>query len=149
LDDCVTEVPSRLDYVEALTVLTQATAILMMGSSESHYTASKLYPALLARRPILAIYHHSSSVVEVMRRAGRAPSLRLVTYDDLGRAESRVETIYSQLSALLDYPRYDPSVVFMDAVREFSARHLAGKMARVLDGVAQPEFRQLPTEYAL
>src|SRR6202007_3105729 len=62
--DCVSEVAPRIDYVEALTVITQASGILMMGSNEKHYTASRLYPGLHARRPILAVYHEASSVVD-------------------------------------------------------------------------------------
>ena len=67
VEDAVTEVPGRLDYLDALSVLTQASAILLLGSSERHYTASKLYPALLARRPILALFHEASSVVSILR----------------------------------------------------------------------------------
>ena len=140
VEDCVTEISPRIDYVNALAVLTQSTAILMMGSSEKHYTASKLYPALLARRPILAIYHEASSVVEVMRRAGHPPALRLATYNDCQRAESQVKMIYSQLCALFDNPHYCPSAVFIDAMREFSAKHLAGKLGAVLDQVASPSL---------
>src|SRR5207237_6040103 len=44
--DAVTELPGRLDYLDALSVLTHASGILLLGSSERHYTASKVYPAL-------------------------------------------------------------------------------------------------------
>ena len=50
---------TRLDYLDALSVLTHASGILLLGSSERHYTASKLYPALLARRPLLALFHEA------------------------------------------------------------------------------------------
>ena len=49
--DAVTEVPGRLDYLDTLSVLMQASAVLLLGSS-SGTTASKLYPALLSQRPI-------------------------------------------------------------------------------------------------
>ena len=80
--DVVTEMPGRLDYLDALSVLTQASGILLLGSSERHYTASKLYPALLAQRPILALFHEASSVVSILRAAGAEPSVRVVTYGD-------------------------------------------------------------------
>ena len=137
VEDCVSEVANRIGYVDALTVLTQATAIVMMGSSERHYTASKLYPGLLARRPIFAMYHEASSVVAVLRAAGRPPSVRLVTFDDIHRAESRAEAAYWELSAILRDPHYDATAVHMGAVREFSAEDLAGKLARVLNRVVQ------------
>jgi hypothetical protein len=133
--DIVTEAPPRVDYLDALTLQTQATALLMMGSSESHYTASKLYPGLLAMRPLLAVYHEASSVVGVLRHGAKPPTVRVVTYNDTARAESRVEEIYRGLTGLVENPMYDPTAVNMEIVREFSAQSLAGKLAAVLDQV--------------
>jgi glycosyltransferase involved in cell wall biosynthesis len=129
----VSEIPPRLDYLDALTVQAQATAILLLGSSERHYTASKLYPALLAERPILAVYHEASTVVDVLRRAVRPPAARLVTYGDVDRAASRVEDIYDALAGLVRNAVFDPAAVNLDAVQEYSATSLAGRLAAVLD----------------
>jgi hypothetical protein len=132
VDDCVREVAPRINYLDALAVQTQATALLMMGSTERHYTASKLYPALLARRPILAVYHEASSVVDILRRAACAPSARLITYGDRDRADSRVEAIYQELAALVEHPVYDPADV-STALEAYSASALAGKLAALFD----------------
>ena len=139
VDDCVTEVAPRIDYLDALTVLTQANGLLMMGSSEKHYTASKLYPGLHARRPILAVYHEASSVVDILRSAGQPPNIRMVTFDDVDRAESQAEALYCELSAMLCHPEYDAGALHMEAVAEFSAEHLAGKMAEVFNRVVQSD----------
>ena len=133
--DRVTEMPGRLDYLDALTVQTQASAILLMGSSERHYTASKLYPALLSERPLLAVYHEASSVVDVLRGTAASPTARVVTYGDADRAGARVEAIYGELAALVDNPRYDPGAVNWESLREWSAGALAGKLAALLDRV--------------
>jgi hypothetical protein len=129
----VSEIPPRLDYLDALTVQVQATAILLLGSSERHYTASKVYPALLAERPILAVYHEASTVVDVLQRAARPPTARLVTYGDVDRAASRVEDIYEALAALVRNPVFDPAAMNLDALQEYSAKSLAGRLASVLD----------------
>jgi hypothetical protein len=131
----VSEVPYRVDYLDALTLQTQASAILMMGSSERHYTASKLYPGLLARRPILAAYHEASTAVDVLGRAARPPTVRLVTYGDTVRAEARVPELARELEALVENPIWDESSVNIDAVKEFSAQALAGLLAQVFDRV--------------
>lgn len=133
--DLVTEHPPRLDYLDALTVQVQATALLLLGSSERHYTASKLYPALLARRPVLALYHEASTVVATLRRAARPPSVRLVTYDDETRAGDRVAAITAELAALAAAPRYDAADVDLDVMAEFSAARLAGRLGAFLDEV--------------
>jgi glycosyltransferase involved in cell wall biosynthesis len=138
----VSEMPPRLDYLDALRVQAQATALLLLGSSERHYTASKLYPALLAERPILAVYHEASTVVEVLRRATRPPTARLVTYGDVERAASQVEAVYEALAALVRNPVFDPAAVNLDAIREYSARSLAGRLAAILDQVVSDPFPQ-------
>lgn len=136
--DHVTEIAPRIGYLDALRVQTQAGAILMMGSSERHYTASKLYPGLLAERPVLAVYHEASSVVDILRRAARPPAVHLVTYDDAARAESRVEALCEALESLVERPVYEPGLVDTGVVEEYSAEAQARALARVLDRVGAP-----------
>ena len=134
--DCVEEIPARIDYLDALTVLMHASAILLLGSSEPHYTASKLYPALLARRPLLALYHEASSVVTILRTAARSPAVRLITYSDTAPVHERIESIAAALTALLEAPAYDPAAVDFDALDAYSAEALAQRLARVLHRVS-------------
>jgi len=137
VDDVVREQSARIDYLDALTVQTQATALLLLGSSEAHYTASKLFPALYARRPILAVCHEASSVVDILGKIGGAPTIRVVTYGDAERAETRVDAIGAALEALVERPRYDETAVDRAAMDEYQASALAGRLAHVLDGVAR------------
>ena len=133
--DRVTEVAPRVDYLEALAVQVQATALLLMGSSEHHYTASRLYPALLARRPLLAVYHQASSVVGALQEICRPPTVRLVTYDDTARAESRADAIAGELAQLIECPAYDPADIDARALHGWSAEAMAARLAGVLDGL--------------
>ena len=79
VDDMVTEQPSRLPYFQALRCLCDAHALVVPGSDDPGYTASKLYPYILARKPLLAIFNENSTVVKVLRetRAGT-----VVTFDE-------------------------------------------------------------------
>jgi hypothetical protein len=85
------------------------------------------------------VYHEASSVVDILRSAGQPPNIRMVTFDDVDRAESRADALYCELSAMLCNPEYDGGAVCMEAVAEFSAEHLAGKMADVFNRVVQSE----------
>lgn len=134
--DIVREEPLRVDYLDALNVLCQSSAILLLGSSESHYTASKLYPALLAERPVLAVFHEKSSVVSMLEDTARPPAARVVTYGDERRAESRVEELFSALRDLLSRPRYDATSVDLDRLEDLSARAMAGRLAKTLERVS-------------
>jgi len=134
--DAVTESPGRLDYLDALSVLTHATAILLLGSTERHYTASKLYPALLAKRPILALFHQASSVVSILRDAGSEPTVRVVAYDDRPSTDARIAEVACHLRALGADSTYRGADVSLDRVSSVSARMLAGQLAGLFDRVA-------------
>ena len=136
VEDAVTETPGRLDYLDALSVLTQASAIVLLGSSEPHYTASKLYPALLARRPVLALFHEASSVVSILRSIGSEPTVRVVAYGSENALDSRVGEVACQLRALAARALYDPADVSLAQAEAFSARSLAQRLATVFDRVA-------------
>ena len=130
--DVVSEHAPRLDYFDALRVLRDSTAVLLLGSRERHYTPSKVFPALIARRPVFAVLHAASNASDLLQRIGRAPTVRLVTYDD-GTAQSRVNAIAHQLSALIEHPCYEPGTVDDGVLEPVSARSLAGQLATVLE----------------
>ena len=134
--DVVSETPGRVDYLDALAVLTQASGILLLGSSEPHYTASKLYPALLAKRPLLALFHEASSVVSILRTIGREPTVRIVTYADALAGEDIVAAVACHLRRVAADPTYRTSDVALDKVGEFSAAALARRLAALFDRVA-------------
>ena len=134
--EVITEHPARIDYLDALAVLSRSSAIVLLGSSEAHYTASKLYPALLARRPLLALFHEASSVVELLNEAGREPTVRVVTYGAAADSEQQLEKVACHLRALAAFPRYQVDDVSIDAVRAVSAPSLAGELAKLFEQVA-------------
>lgn len=125
--DRVEEHPARVPYVEALRLLTQAHGILLLGSSEPHYTPSKAWPALLAGRPVLAAYHQAS---EVVARLAAEPEVILVTYGDGERAESRSGALAGALAELLDRAGRPSRPADLG---EQAAAALAGRLAALLE----------------
>lgn len=63
----VTEITDRLPYFETLRLLQQADGLFIPGSTDPSYTASKIFPYLLAGKPLLAIFHRNSAVVNFIR----------------------------------------------------------------------------------
>jgi glycosyl transferase family 4 len=127
LGDVVTEHPARVPYLDALNLLCSADGIVALGSSEAHYTASKIFPSIFARRPLLAIYHEASSVCEIVRRSRGGT---LVTYSDTKRAEEHVHAIADALRCMF---AYDPAVVQWDVFEEYTAERMTERLAAVLD----------------
>ncbi|MDE3154704.1 MAG: glycosyltransferase [Acidobacteriota bacterium] len=131
----VHEIPGRIPYLQALRVLSDATGILLLGSTEPHYTASKIFPALLAGRPILALFHRESSVVDILQRAGRAPLVQVVTYGGAEGPLDRQAAIVEALATLLQRPGREVAAIDLSAIDGVSARAGARRLAALLDEV--------------
>lgn len=70
LASLVWENPDRLGYSVMLEKLLESDALVVFGSDDPAYTASKIYPYLMAGKPLLAIFHENSSVVRLMHEVG-------------------------------------------------------------------------------
>ena len=78
LPGCVREQTKRAPYFEALQLLTDADLLLLVGSDDPQYTASKVYPYLLARKPIVAVVHEKEwPRADPSRCSVRARDIRL------------------------------------------------------------------------
>ena len=95
--DLVEERTGRVPYFEALQLLHQSDAILIIGSDSPAYSASKLYPCVLARRPLLALLHRDSPAADILRRCQAG---RVVTFEPGGEGAS-LEAMHGALRGLL------------------------------------------------
>jgi hypothetical protein len=130
--EMVTEHPHRIGYVDSLNHLVRANAVLVLGSTERHYTPSKLFLAVLSRRPVLAVLHEASTAVDMLAaaRAGRTIVLPEGSVPDPG-------VIAGELRALVERPAYDPNAVDWAAFEAYSARNSARLLAAALDRACQ------------
>ena len=135
VEHLVHEAPARLDYLDALAVLREADALLLLGSSEPHYTPSKVFPALLANRPIVAVYHRESTALEMIAGAMAPPDASVIAFDDHHPVERAVGCIAGALRALVDRA---PGIVLANraVLNQWSAYALAGRLASVCDRIA-------------
>jgi hypothetical protein len=126
ISEMVIEETARLPYFEALQCLLDADALVIPGSDDPGYTASKVFPCVLARRPLLAIFNEESSVVETLRRthAGTVVSFS---------AADTVESIAQRLTATdwLTQPSV-PSTNWAEFER-FTARNMTRELCRVFE----------------
>lgn len=129
--DVVKEIPQRLPFLQALTVLVRSDGILLIGSDEPHYTASKIYPALMSGRPFLSIFHARSSAHKILSAAGGG-----LTHAYLADADQTclVDNVASSLRRIAEKPDslglVDPS-----AYAPFDARAIAAAFARIFDEI--------------
>lgn len=81
IEDLVTENPLRLGLLESLRAQANAQALLLLGSMDSAYSASKLYPYFLSGRPVLAIVLKGSVLEKQLRELSFAT---IVSFDETG-----------------------------------------------------------------
>ena len=128
VDDIVDEHPQRIGYVDTLNHLGLCDAVLVLGSTEAHYTPSKVFQAMLSRRPVLALLHEASSAVDMVRRTHAGTVLTLT--EDRLPAPGDVAQGVADIMAGVDY---DPQGVEATTFEAFSARASTRALAEALD----------------
>jgi glycosyltransferase involved in cell wall biosynthesis len=83
VEDYVTEITDRIPYFETLFLLKRSDILLVPGSSDTTYTASKIYPYIMAKKPLLAVFHQQSSVVDILRNIGFGNVIAFTTSSSL------------------------------------------------------------------
>jgi len=133
LGGLVREQPARIAYLDGLRLLGEADFLIVLGSTDAQYSPSKVYPYLLAGRPIVAVLHESSPVVDILKRARTGPVVTFADASDVDAAAARL------VPQLLEWRDAVPASVPLDASlhRTFSARVLAGAHGELFDRVTR------------
>ena len=96
----VTEITDRLPYFESLFLLDKSQLIIVPGSTDTSYTASKIYPYILLNKKLLAVFHFKSSVVDMLQQLEYG---QLVAFDhEQKTTDEYVNECYEKLITLLN-----------------------------------------------
>jgi hypothetical protein len=133
VESLVDEHPARVSYLDAIQILLDSHGLLMLGSESAHYTASKVFPYILAQRPMLAVFHQASSAVEILRETQAG---EVVTFSDSASLEAQIPELAHRLQRILRLPREFWPAIRREAFEPYSARSMTGRLAQVFDRVA-------------
>jgi hypothetical protein len=99
----VLEITDRINYFHSLNTLLAADALFIPGSDDPKYTPSKLYPYLLTKKPLLAIFNPQSSALNILNDYG----VHGYSYTALD-IETAIRSFFSGLlTDKLNVPHYD------------------------------------------
>ena len=126
--ESVCERTERAPYFEALQLLKDADFLVLIGSDDPTYTASKAYPYLMAGKPILAVLHTRSSLVPLLREA---KSATVVTFSD-GMEHAAMGALLAGWRQMLERLACPP-VVNENVVTRYAAREMARRQCLVFD----------------
>lgn len=132
--DLVNEHPHRIGYVDTLSHLNQSDAVLVLGSTERHYTPSKVFQAILSERPVFAMLHEASTAVSMIREAGAGEVLTLTE-----EALPTPQAVASALRTLVEQPVTIAAAAGGLAFDAYSARESTRLLASALDRAVAAE----------
>ena len=135
--DIVEEQVARGPYFQALQLLRDADMLMLLGSTDPNYTASKLYPYILARRPLLTVFHENSSVVDITRETGAGT---VVTYDNKVDTTAVGSEVEGAWSSMLERLPYTPDTDW-DAFQPYTAEAMTRRQVEVFERVLSSESR--------
>src|ERR1019366_7002235 len=124
IETLVDEHPGRVPYLEAIQILLDSHALLVLGSDSAHYTASKIFPYILANRPLLAVFHEESSVVRILRETQAGDG---IPFRGAGWLGEKVNQIATSLYEILSRPGSSKPLTRWEAFEPYSARAMPSR----------------------
>lgn len=131
-EEVIFEFPKRLNYINTLFHITKADGIFILGSSEEHYTPSKLFNAFITRKPIYAILHHNSSGKKIIESSGWGIVSPFHYQESITKFEENILIDLKCWLAILKNAKWE----FNDEVaNEYSIVNLTNKLSETINTV--------------
>lgn len=128
--DLVTEHPLRIPYFQALQVLKDSNGILLIGSDDPNYSASKVYPCILAQKPILGIFHEQSLVVDVIRQTQAG---EIVTFSSEDKVTDLIQKLTAKIEQLFKFSLNTFPDLNWSAFEPYTARSMTDKLSQIFN----------------
>jgi hypothetical protein len=127
----VFEYPQRIPYLDVLVHLKYADGIFVLGSTEPHYTPSKIYQAVLSGKPLLAVLHTQSSAVNIIRQSNVGIALNFDGLNDITSIEINFPDAFLQF--LHFAASYNASFIDRKIFEQYNAKSIASQLAVLLN----------------
>jgi hypothetical protein len=134
----VSEHRSRVSYLDSLQIQLDSDLLLLPGSEETHYTASKLYAYLLTGKPILGLFHKQSQVSQVARELDLKSILTFSEVADLG---GKVPDLIAGFELLVGKSSKATSKVAESKLEAYTANGISKKFAEAFHRAANMETK--------
>lgn len=126
----VFEYPKRIPYLDVLIHLEAAGAVFILGSTEPHYTPSKVYQAILAEKPIFAVLHMESTAVNVIIQSNGGSVLSFKGIDGLDTIKKDFADRFKKFRSFI--VSFGPMQVDKNIFEQYTARAVTQQLANLL-----------------
>lgn len=123
----VSESTDRIGFYESLHQLKNADGLIILGSNDIGYTASKLYPYIMAKKHLLGIFNNQSSAAHIMKDCDAG---NLITFNLDKKA------IYNQLlNYLLKINEQQPVEINFEKFEPYTAKYMTKIQVKLFNEV--------------
>jgi len=132
--EIVFEYPARIPYLDVLVHLETADGVFVLGSTEPHYTPSKVYQGVLSEKPLAAVLHKASTACSVIEESKAG---LVLSFDGEADVEFIGQNFMQFFKNYLSYITTFNSVdVRKDIFEQYSAKEVTRILALKLDEVS-------------
>jgi hypothetical protein len=125
------EYPKRIPYLAVITHLNAADGTFILGSTEAHYTPSKVYQSVLSNKPVFAVLHQESSACKVIYETQTVTVLAFNGKEGLSEIGLQFPEKWKRH---LDFIKeFDVSKINKDQFEKYSAKSVTKILANALD----------------
>lgn len=127
----VFEYPQRIPYIDVLIHLNAADGVFILGSTEPHYTPSKVYQAVLSNKPVMAVLHGQSTAVQVIRKSNAGVVLAFAGEEGLDEIKEGFVGLFHQYKCFCkDFNMHSINRAAFDT---YSAKAITRQLAELLE----------------
>lgn len=130
-DTIIKEYPARISYLDVLIHLDAADGVFILGSTEPHYTPSKVYQGVLSGKPVMAVLHKNSSAGEVIRQSGAGIVLSFNGEEGIKDVEFLFISHFEKYRELLKI--FTPADVNKEVFQLYSAYSITKKLVTLVN----------------
>jgi hypothetical protein len=130
LDDLVQEQPQRVPHLQAIQLMLDSHALVIVGSEAPHYTASKIFPCILAGKPLLAVLHEESHAGKLLQELNAGTAVTFGAMRPLMGIHDEISGAMRKL--LCSPPDWSPATAW-EKFEPYTARAVTARLAEVFD----------------
>ena len=127
VQDLVREYTDRIGFYQTLELLQKANSLFIPGSDDPRYTASKIYPYLMANKPLLTIFHGESPAVPVLKEYGAE---YIIDYESTSAVDRCFDFLAQLAAGKIKAPNYN-----LEATKKYSAKSMTQIECQFFDSV--------------
>lgn len=131
LKEQVIEYPARIPYLDVINHLNAADAVLVMGSTERHYSPSKIFQAVMSKNPILALLHKESTAIQIAKEINARYT---VAFEDDFTEGELAPKIYKTILEIVSI-NYDSDTINWENFKNYSTENMTKILASSFDKI--------------